>query len=60
VNGELFPGRTVTQQEIDNIITEDFSKLTIRRIAYFMSLSIKHAKHSKNLDILPRHLPLIG
>jgi hypothetical protein len=56
---EPFPGRAVTQVEIDNIITSELSQLRPRDFMYFMSLSTKYSKRNRNMNILPRHLPFM-
>jgi hypothetical protein len=41
VKKELFPGRTVTQLDVDGIITRDLSKLSLNEVVHLMSLSVR-------------------
>jgi hypothetical protein len=56
---DLFSKASITQFEVDEIITSELPTLRGRDVVTFMSLSSKLSKRNRNIDILQRHLCLI-
>jgi hypothetical protein len=56
---ELFPDTSLTQQEVDSIISAELTELTKSELTQFLILSVRFSQRNKSIEIVRRHLALI-